>query len=282
MTRRLGVVGYPLAHTLSPAIHKSALAQLGFEATYEACETAPPALGSLLADLRRPEWLGLNVTLPYKQLVMPELDDLTAEAREIGAVNTIHHTAGRLRGANMDARAFLADVEAAFGSLAGRRVAVLGAGGAALAVCHALRRGPEVVWLWARRAEQAAALAAHTGGAVRAAELPRVARAEMVINCTSAGLHQGESPVPAEALPPGVLLYDLIYNPATTRLMEAAQAQGGRAVNGLGMLVRQAALALEMWTGRMPALEEMFAAAERELARRTSAEMPARAGARQE
>ncbi|MGH2469640.1 MAG: shikimate dehydrogenase family protein, partial [Chloroflexota bacterium] len=246
MTRRLGVVGYPLAHTVSPAIHAAALAQLEFNATYEACETAPHALGPLLARLRRPEWLGINVTLPYKQLVMPELDDLTAEARAIGAVNTIHHTAGRLRGANTDARGFLADVEAAFGSLAGRRVAVLGAGGAARAVCHALRRGPEVVWLWARRADQAAALATHAGGAVRAAELAQVARAEVVINCTSAGLQPGESPLPPDALPPGVLLYELIYNPATTRLMEAAQAQGGRAVNGLGMLVRQAALALEM------------------------------------
>ncbi|MGH2520736.1 MAG: hypothetical protein ACRDF8_13075, partial [Chloroflexota bacterium] len=128
----------------------------------------------------------------------------------------------------------------------------------------------------------AAALATHAGGAVRAAELAQVARAEVVINCTSAGLQPGESPLPPDALPPGVLLYELIYNPATTRLMEAAQAQGGQAVNGLGMLVRQAALAVDMWTGRMPALDGMFAAAQRELARRTLGEAPAQAGARQE
>ncbi|MHB8619741.1 MAG: shikimate dehydrogenase family protein, partial [Chloroflexota bacterium] len=137
--QRLGVIGYPLGHTLSPPIQRAALDRLGLDITYDAIEVAPTDLPRFLADLRQPSWLGVNVTVPHKQAVIPYLDELSDEAREIGAVNTILHRSGRLAGFNTDARAFLEDLQAELGPVAGRHVLVLGAGGAAHAVCFALR-----------------------------------------------------------------------------------------------------------------------------------------------
>ncbi len=261
MPKRLAVIGYPLGHTLSPKLHGAAIRALGLDLTYDAVETAPERLVGFLEALRSPEWLGCNVTVPHKQAVLPALADQSDEARAIGAVNTILNRDGRLSGFNTDAGGFLADLEAELGSVDGKRVLLLGAGGAARAVGYALRDRAERVWILNRHVERAEQLVRDLGGALQLGAPQHLKESELVINCTSAGLHAGDSPLPDDSLLRGIQLYDLIYNPPVTRLMQAVMDRGGRAVNGLGMLVRQAALAFSIWTGVEPPLEVMFEAA---------------------
>jgi len=261
MPKRLGVIGYPLGHTLSPKIHGAAIRSLGLELTYVAVETAPERLGGFLEELRGPEWLGCNVTVPYKQAVMPFMAELSDGARAIGAVNTIVNRMGRLQGHNTDAAGFLVDVTEHFGTVDGKSVAVLGAGGAARAVCYALRSCAERVWVLNRREERAEDLVGEFGRPLQLGSHAHLRECDLLVNCTSAGLHEGDSPIPDEWVPEGMQLYDLIYNPAVTRLMRVVAERGGRAVNGLGMLVRQAAAAFRIWTGVEPPLGVMFEAA---------------------
>jgi shikimate dehydrogenase len=259
--KRLAVVGYPLGHTLSPRIQGAAIQALGLELSYEARETAPDRLGGFIEELRGPGWLGCNVTVPHKQAVMPFLAEISDEARAIGAVNTILNREARLSGHNTDAAGFLADAEEHFGPVAGRRVLVLGAGGAARAVCFALRNRADRVWVLNRHAGRADKLVDDLGGVLQAGTAEQLRECQLIVNCTSAGLHGEDSPIPDEWVPEGSQLYDLIYNPAVTRLMRVVVDRGGRAVNGLGMLVRQAAAAFQIWTGLEPPLKVMFEAA---------------------
>jgi shikimate dehydrogenase len=256
--KKLGVIGYPLAHTLSPAIHSSAIAKLGLDLTYSAIETSPEQLGTFMDRLREPDWLGVNVTVPHKQAVISHIQELADDARLIGAVNTIVNDAGRLEGYNTDAAGFVADLEDKLGKVDGKRVAVLGAGGAARAVCFALKDRAENVWVLNRTAAKGERLAFAFGLEVGRREDLR--HCQLMVNCTSAGLHGDEAPIPDDWAPEGIDLYDLIYNPPVTRLMRAVQERGGRAVNGLGMLVRQAAVAFRIWTGQEPPLKTMFEA----------------------
>ena len=256
--KKLGVIGYPLAHTLSPAIQGAAIRACDLDLTYEAYETAPDRLDSFMTELRRPDWLGVNVTVPHKQAVMPYIQELMDDARLIGAVNTIVNDGGRLEGHNTDAAGFIADLEERLGRVEGKRVVVLGAGGAARAVCFSLKDRAQNVWVVNRTAEKAKRLAFDFGLEPGTAECLR--QCELIVNCTSAGLHGDDSPILDESLPDGVDLYDLIYNPPVTRLMRAVQARGGRAMNGLGMLVRQAAVAFHIWTGLEPPINTMFEA----------------------
>jgi shikimate dehydrogenase len=270
MRQRLAVIGYPLGHTLSPAIHGAAVRALGLDLTYEAVETPPHALGGFLGELRGDGWLGCNVTVPHKQAVMAHVDELGDEACAIGAVNTVMNREGRLSGFNTDAQGFLADLQQRFGSPSGKVVAVLGAGGAARAVCFALRQaGAERIWVLNRTHQRAEELARTFGANVGGRD--ELQRCQLIVNCTSAGLRPGDSPIPDEWLPAGAELYDLIYNPAETRLMKMVRERGGTAVNGLGMLVRQAAASFRLWTGVEPPLMVMFKAAEEALRERAHA-----------
>jgi shikimate dehydrogenase len=258
--KRLAVIGYPLGHTLSPRIHRAAIRALGLDLTYEAVETAPERLPAFMGELRGPEWLGCNVTVPHKQAVLPFMTELGDEARAIGAVNTVVHRADRLEGHNTDAKGFVEDVQEHFGPVEGKRIAVLGAGGAARAVCCALAKPAERVWLLNRTPERAEALVRQFGGALQMGRPENLREAQLIVNCTSAGLHEGDSPLADQLVPDGAVLYDLIYNPPVTRLMKAVTERGGRAVNGLGMLVRQAAASFHIWTGIQPPLDVMFEA----------------------
>jgi len=259
LTQRLAVIGYPLSHTLSPVIHGAAIHALELDLTYDAVDLPPQSLPQFITKLSGSEWLGLNVTVPHKQAVMPYLAELSNEAQAIGAVNTIAVKVEGLVGHNTDARGFLADVEDHFGPVAGKRVAVLGAGGAAHAVCYALKDLAERVWVLNRTPERAQRLADRFG--LESGGMEVLSDADLIVNCTSAGLHEGDSPIPDASMPKGANLYDLIYNPAETRLMKAVREGGGKAVNGLGMLVRQAAVSFEIWTGVEPPLDVMFDAA---------------------
>ncbi len=267
-TQLMGIIGRPVSHSYSPAMHNAAAAALGLNWRYVPLPVPPERLGDALRGLVALGFRGVNVTVPYKEAVLPYLDAIYPAAQVIGAVNTIVVGDGRLTGFNTDWSGFLADLESHQLALYGRDCLVLGAGGSARAVVYALLwRGGRVTVL-ARREEQARQLAADLATAFPDASPPLAGSlddaaataahldAPILINTTPlgmAGANVGESPWPDRVtFPVGAFVYDLIYNPAQTRLMAQAQASGRRSANGLGMLVRQAAEAFEVITGHSP------------------------------
>lgn len=285
---RLGLTGYPLGHSISPQIQGAALRSLGLQGEYRLYPVAPGAegpgsLAELVGRLRAGDLHGLNVTIPHKQAIMPLLDELTPIARAIGAVNTIFRQGERLIGDNTDAPGFLTDLESltfpGFTRPAVARVAlILGAGGSARAVVYALAQAgwqPCLAVLRPQSLQRAHSLAEEIGrvfpkppalGPSDLAALDFAAHpVHLIVNCTPVGMspHPDENPWPAQlAFPAGAFVYDLVYNPAVTQLTAAARAAGLSASTGLGMLVAQAALAFERWTGMLPGLAPLRAAAE--------------------
>jgi shikimate dehydrogenase len=272
----VGLIGYPLRHSISPRFQQAAFDFLGLPVEYQAWETPPERVAEVLERVRRPDCLGINVTVPHKQSVLPWLDALDEAAATIGAVNTIRNEGGRLRGFNTDLSGFLRPLEERGVELDGARAVVVGAGGAARAVAFALARaGVAELTLAARRIEPAQALTSdlepHARGRVRAVPLAAVAPGyDLLVNCTSVGmLHapgEGQSPLRREQIDPEALVYDLVYNPPLTPLLGLAQALGARTLGGLAMLVYQGAAAFELWTGQKPPIGLMMARAEEALA----------------
>ncbi len=246
------MTGYPLEHSLSPQLHRRFLRQCGLEGEYRLypCPPASPeCLRDLVAALRREQLHGLNVTVPHKRRLLALVEDLTPAAQAIGAVNTLFLQDGRLWGDNTDAPAFWDDLQAG-GLAAGKRALLLGAGGAARAVAWVLREKGWSVWVMARNETAAAALV--DAFALRGALgwLEAAPRVDVLVNCTPVGMwpQQAASPWPDDRPLPAAAVYDLVYNPAETRLLAQARAQDLPARNGWGMLQRQAARAFARWT----------------------------------
>jgi shikimate dehydrogenase len=275
---RVGLIGHPLGHSLSPPMQDAAFAALGLPYRYELIDIPESALPDQVAALRGGDWLGCNVTVPYKTAIAPLLDELHGDAAALGAVNTVRVEAGRLAGYNTDVAGFAADLVAQLppGATPGRAV-VLGAGGSARAVVWALAgQGWEVVVV-ARRAAQAAQLRESLPAGVTiipaALEPPILAGwlagARLLVNCTPVGMwpHTADDPLPPDVpLPADLFVYDLVYRPAQTRLLARAAAAGCRTAGGLGMLVGQGAAAFTLWTGQPAPVAIMRAAAEQALA----------------
>lgn len=274
---RLGLTGYPLGHSYSPVLHAAALNVMGMEGEYRIYPVQPlpggkVELAALLDRIRVGYLQGLNVTIPHKESVRPFLDELSATARCIGAVNTIYMKGGRLVGDNTDAPGFFKDLSHFVNKDISAAV-VLGAGGSARAVAYALAENGSRVYIAARRLSQAEHLkddllggADKLGGEVIALPLTETAlksicgNCELIVNTTPVGMYPNvdESPWPGSLqFPGGAALYDLIYNPQDTTLVKNARAQGLAAQSGLGMLVEQAALAFECWTGAWPPTDVM-------------------------
>ena len=262
----LALTGFPLGHSLSPKIHAAALTACGLQGDYSLFPISPEdkqGLTNLLACVRNGELHGLNVTIPHKQNVIPLLDELTPTAQAIGAVNTIYLRDNKLIGHNTDAPGFLADLHQFLtkrqSEIENRKSAlVLGAGGSARAVVYSLLADGWKVTLAARRREQAEQLAAsfitHKLLITSISDI-RPSTFNLLVNATPLGMSPNveSSPLPDDVkLPGGTAIYDLIYNPRETKLVRVARAQGCVAVTGLGMLIEQAALAFEIWTGRNP------------------------------
>ncbi len=267
---RLYLLGYPLTHSRSPEIQNAALQKAGLnDWRYELLPTPPEALPQAVARIRRADCAGGNVTIPHKESVIPLLDALTPAAQAIGAVNTLFKRDGQLWGDNTDAEGFWLDLCHAFGDLPAGEALLLGAGGAARAVAYALARRGWRVTVAARRAVQAETLCADLTPVARSALRPLALDAIpsaignrkskivnhqsplLIVNCTPVGMHPhvAASPWPEGVpFPAGARLYDLVYNPEETQLMREARAAGLPAVNGLGMLYAQAALAFRRWT----------------------------------
>ena len=269
---RVGLVGDPVSHSLSPAIQQPAFDALGIPARYELWPTPAAELPARVAGLRALDALGANVTVPHKVAVIGLLDAVAALARRAGAVNTIVNRDGRLLGDNTDIHGFAVALGDACPDAAGRSALILGAGGAARAVSLALAgMGVASVAVANRDPDRAARLAADVGPptprvvAYDAATLSdELKRATLLVNATSVGWRPGEAPLPLgllDALPAGALVVDLTYR--DTDLLAAARQRGLATLDGLPMLVHQGARAFELWTGKPAPLAAMLAAARR-------------------
>ncbi|MBX3271336.1 MAG: shikimate dehydrogenase [Sandaracinaceae bacterium] len=265
----LALLGHPVAHSRSPRIHTAALTALGLDASYLAFDVAPGELGAAIGGLRALGARGANVTVPHKEAVMAHLDAVEPAARAIGAVNTIVREGGRLVGANTDAPGLVRALADAGVDPRGARVLVVGAGGAARAAVVGLAEaGAARVTVAARRLAQAEALAASLALPLDTAALdaPPTREVDLLVQATSATMDEiaGEALARAlslESLPAHAAVFDLVYAPLETAVLRAARARGLVAVDGLGMLVWQAALAFERWLGVAPPIEVMRAAA---------------------
>ncbi|RUS48565.1 shikimate dehydrogenase [Cohnella sp. AR92] len=255
-----GVIGDPVRHSKSPVMLNRAMQEAGINGAYGAFHVAPDRLEEAIAGIRALGFRGLNVTIPHKIEVMKFLDEIDEGARAIGAVNTIVNESGRLIGYNTDGIGYVRSLkEEAEPELAGKRIVVLGCGGAARGIVWALaRENPEAILLTNRTAERAKELADSFGSdsVVSAAPWESVqqlcAGADVVINTTSVGMSPNvdATPIDPEWLRPGAVASDLIYNPLTTAFLKGAEKRGCRIHGGLGMFVYQGAYAFEYWTGK--------------------------------
>lgn len=258
---RVVLVGHPVAHSLSPAMHNAAFAALDLPHRYEVLDVVPDALASTLGELRGEDVLGLNVTIPHKQTAVRLVDDVDDDVRNVGALNTIVRRGTRLAGANTDVYGCEMSIR---GVLERRRVLLLGAGGAARACAYALLRLGNSVRVANRTAERAEKLAheiALWGEHPTAVPWPQAgARLEVdaVVNATAVGL-RGEDPLEGIPLPPVVV--DIVPTARETALVRRArEAQDVMVVDGLVMLLHQAARSFELWTGLPAPVEAMRAA----------------------
>jgi shikimate dehydrogenase len=265
-TRIIGVIGDPIAHTLSPAMHNAACEHLGLGYIYLPFQVHREELAGALEGIKALNFIGINVTLPHKTAVLPFLDQIAPEAELIGAVNTIHNVGGRLIGYNTDGQGFVHSLlEGGRCSPKGKIITILGTGGAARAVAVQLAlEGAAQLFIVGRNLQKAEEIAAAvTAGAPRCRvstgclEEREVANfllhSQILVHATPVGMypHVTEEPVVSrDLLHRDLLVCDLIYNPFYTKLLSQAAAKGCATLSGLGMLVWQGALAFNIWTGR--------------------------------
>jgi shikimate dehydrogenase len=271
------LLGQPVAHSLSPVMHNAGFAAVGIDAHYEVRLVAPENLAAAVAALRAPECLGANVTAPHKRTVMDHLDDVSAEARALGAVNTIVNQGGWLVGNNTDAAGLARWMRLSSIDAEERLALVLGAGGAARAAVWALADlGISVVTVLNRTVGRAETLVADLQPRLKSVDLmwgplaeavePPAGPYDIVINATSLGHHGSAPEVHPDCYSPDSVAIELAYNPPETVFMLAARQAGARAENGLGMLLHQAVLAFERWTGQAPPIAAYEAALKQQAA----------------
>ena len=263
--KRVGVIGFPVEHSLSPIMHNAAFnaLQMG-DWLYDAMSIPPDILRLGLREPKDHGYIGINVTVPHKEAIMEFLRP-DEKARAIGAVNTVDFRSNV--GTNTDADGFIDDLRAHDVPISGQRVMVLGAGGAARAAVYGLALAGAEVTIVNRtksRAEklvdQLRASAGISGVNVTTLDEAALWGMSLIVNCTSVGLHPHINQTPwihGVPFPDGVTVYDMVYRPANTALMQQCVAHDGRAIGGLGMLVRQGALAFELWTGVVPPIDLM-------------------------
>ena len=285
MTKRLGIIGYPIGHSISPIFQQVALDSIGIGATYEKWEVTPDSLGDFVNGLRASDTLGINITLPHKQAVIPFLDEVDEWAGSAGAVNTIVNRDGHLTGYNTDGPGFLQAllVETGYDPKATRAL-ILGAGGAARGILLALVRGGVDSLVVANRtlerAEILAQLSKDNGVDSEAISISgdalskAAASADLIVNCTSMGMSHGPdeqgTPLSAAQIPATAIVNDVVYTPMLTPLLKEAAEAGATALGGLHMLIYQGVLSFKMWTGQDPPVEMMLEAATREMVSRGS------------
>lgn len=276
-TRTAGVIGSPIRHSLSPAIFNAAFASAGLDWAYLAFDVPDGAAGHAMAAVRSLSIEGVSVTMPHKAAVLASLDTMSDDVAALGAANCVSRRGSALHGDNTDGPGFMDALRIDEGiDVDGQRVAVVGAGGAGRAVARALAEAGAVVTILNRSADAAALAASVAGPSARVGTPGDLADAAVVVNATPLGMGVVVSttgapePMPFDValLGAGQIVVDLIYHPVHTPLLLAARSQGLRSVNGVGMLVHQAAHAFRHWTSEEPPLEAMSAAAVAVLSRR--------------
>ena len=275
-TRTFAVIGWPLGHSLSPIIQQAAFDAAQLDATYVAIPTPPGDEQRRFDEVRKGELSGLNVTIPHKHAAFHAMDSLTEAASSLGAVNTVICDNGQLRGDNTDLQGFL-DSLRTFGEFDpnGANVVVLGAGGSARAVVHALAASqPKSVLVANRTLRRAQVLASSVtelrGPKIHASTLDadqledQLSKSTLLVNTTSVGMVGGpepdKSPINPSWLHKNLLVFDIVYRPTTTPLLHAAELTGAKTLGGLEMLVLQGAASFKQWTGENPSLDAMFGA----------------------
>ncbi|MEA2623584.1 MAG: shikimate dehydrogenase [Chloroflexota bacterium] len=269
MAKRVVLIGHPVAHSLSGVLQQAAFEALGIDAVYEPVDRPLIELPETIAELRGDEYLGANITVPYKERVVSMMDRLTEEAAATGAVDTITREGSRLVGHNTDVLGFRPTLDALVGRQKMPRFAVvLGAGGGARAVVYGLiTAGFQRVIVFNRHLHRAEGLVRHFGRSASHMELrampwhesvleSELAKTKLLVNASSVGRDPSDTPIPAELLPPDLLVLDLHYAPKESRLLrDAAQAGASNVMNGDLMLLHQSAAAFELWTGKSAPLD---------------------------
>ncbi len=272
-TRLVGVIGWPIEHSLSPAMQNAALREMGLNWLYLAFAVEPERVGQAIGGVRGLGLVGLNVTIPHKSAVIEHLDEIDDAVEALGVANTIvRREDGSLMGHNTDGPGFLRSLGEHGHGVAGRAVALMGAGGSARSVAWACARdGAASVTVINRTLERAEDVAELVRGATGLARVnavglgssearEAVSVADVIVDCTSVGMyprHDVEPVVPAAWMRAGQVVVDLTYNPIDTVLLKAARAAGAQTVDGAGMLVHQGAISLQYWSGQEPPVETM-------------------------
>ena len=272
-TRLAAVVANPIKHSISPFIHNRAFEATHTNGVYLAWEIEGTDLAETVANIRRYQMFGINLSMPYKEQVIPYLDQLSEEVRLIGAVNTVVNQAGTLVGYNTDGKGFFKSLPSF--EISRKRMTLLGAGGAAKSIlAQAILDGASQISVFVRSSSMEKTriylekLRVETGFKVDLYDLENVqilqeiiAKSDLLVNATSLGLDGKSSPVPIKLnLPPQVLVADIIYQPFETPFLQWARSQGNVTINGLGMLLYQAAEAFKLWTGKDLPTDEIWQA----------------------
>lgn len=266
-----GILGHPVGHSLSPEIHNAAFEALGLPYVYVAHDVPPGSVGRALDGIRVLGYRGLSITIPHKVEAMAGVDEVDATARVIGCINTVVNDGGRLVGYNSDGRGAVNALRESGADPQGSRTVVLGSGGAARAVAVTIAREapPATLTILGIDAAELERLAADVGrpGGVNvqherltdASLRTALAGADLVVHCSPVGMHpqEGRSLVPRELLRPGLAVFDAVYNPRQTRLIQDAQQAGCQTILGLEMFLGQAYVQFELWTGQ-PAPREVM------------------------
>ena len=270
-SRLAAVVANPIKHSISPFIHNTAFAATATNGVYVAWEIETSDLEQTIRNIRRYQMFGINLSMPYKEQVIPYLDELSDEARLIGAVNTVVNHDGILIGYNTDGKGFFKSLPSF--TITGKKMTLLGAGGAAKSIlAQAILDGANQISVFVRESSMEKTksyldrLEEQTGFKVDLYALEdvselqaRIAESDLLVNATSVGMDGQSSPVPESiVLPETILVADIIYKPFETPLLKSARSQGNPAVNGLGMLLYQAAEAFQLWTGKEMPTEEIW------------------------
>jgi shikimate dehydrogenase len=259
-TRIIGLLGYPVEHSLSPAMHNAAFEHLGMDYCYVTFPVRPDMLKDAVKAVRALHMRGVNVTVPHKESVIPLLDEVDTEASFIGAVNTVLNDEGTLKGFNTDGRGFMESLSEEHVSLEGKTVLIVGAGGACRAISYYLSEKVKKLLLFdideARVTKLSDDLGAIRSNVCRMNVIDSLEGIDILINATPLGLKDTDPyPFDVSLIREYMVVCDLIYR--TTSLLKAASEKGCRAIDGLGMLLHQGVLAFEIWTGLRPPVEVM-------------------------
>jgi len=267
ITHTYGLIGYPISHSLSPLMHNAAFKALGIDAEYKLFPLKEDEIENFLKSLKANNIHGINVTVPYKEKVIPFLDKISRQARLIGAVNTIKLTPDGLEGFNTDGSGFLMHLEDFEFDAAGKSIAILGAGGASRAIgVYLARAKPKKLSIFDVDKVKLNALVNHLKASFKdvkiipagSIEELKIKNCSLLVNATPIGMKENDPClIDAKLLHKHMLVYDLIYNPAETKLLKLARKKGARTSNGLGMLLHQGMLAFEIWTGKEAPAEIM-------------------------